>query len=853
MSGLTPSNEDHPLHADIVQLQAQLAEAITRQIGVSEDQLLSAVFQASPAAIGTCTGREITMVNARFTEMLGYTTEESVGQSTRFVYPDDEEYERVGKLLYNPLHDKPSFAVSATLQRKDGLRIRAMVCAAPLVPGKPEAGITFVLLDITHTEGLAESLRERTAQLEAAQQLANLGSWSYDLTSGKISWSDHLFTLFGRDPSQGVPNIDEHGKYIHPDDRARTMDTFAEAINRGEGYDIQYRVVHPDGTTRHLKTIAAVEENTHGQVVRLFGTTQDVTDQVHMVEMLQRARRIVEDSPAVFFRWRAELGWPVDFVTDNVRQFGYEPDALLSGRTPFTNLVHPDDIDRVNQEVQDHLQRGDMVYHQEYRILTADGQTRWVDDRTRVERDQADTILCIEGVLLDITDRRRAQEALLQSEQRYRRLFNAGCDAVFVHTLGPDGSLEPFTDVNDAACMLTGYSRDELLSMTPADLDLYQPEKLPDIVGNLMEQGHDTIRSIHTRKDGSTYHAEVTANAFQLNNGQWQVLSAVRDISERIKIQEQIQQTQKLESLGVLAGGIAHDFNNLLMGIMGNADLALMELSKVSPARENVEEIKAASARAADLCRQMLAYSGKGRFVIEPINLSEVVEEMTHMLEVSISKNVVLKFNFGENLPATRVDVTQIRQVIMNLITNASEAIGERSGVVSITTGTMACDKEYLEETYIEDDLAPGLYLTLEVADTGCGMDEETLHRIFEPFYTTKFTGRGLGLAAVLGIVRGHKGAIKIYSEPGQGTTVRLLLPACEDAPPPPKSTSPTPRRARSLSARSSWPTTKKPSAPSANECSSASAAMSSSPTTDARPSNNTRPTRSISPPSSST
>ncbi|MBS3821711.1 MAG: response regulator, partial [Phycisphaerae bacterium] len=244
----------------------------------------------------------------------------------------------------------------------------------------------------------------------------------------------------------------------------------------------------------------------------------------------------------------------------------------------------------------------------------------------------------------------------------------------------------------------------------------------------------------------------------------------------------QIQHAQKLESLGVLAGGIAHDFNNLLVGILGNADLALTELSPVSPARESVQQIEISARRAADLCRQMLAYSGKGRFVIEPIDLSEVVEEMGHMLTVAISKNVVLKYNLPDDLPAVMADATQIRQVVMNLITNASEAIGDRSGVISVSTNAMECTQECLDEAYAAEDLSPGMYVALEVSDTGCGMDAETLAKLFDPFYTTKFTGRGLGLAAVLGIIRGHGGAIKVDGEPGRGSTFTVLLPASAES-----------------------------------------------------------------------
>ncbi len=249
---------------------------------------------------------------------------------------------------------------------------------------------------------------------------------------------------------------------------------------------------------------------------------------------------------------------------------------------------------------------------------------------------------------------------------------------------------------------------------------------------------------------------------------------------ERLALEKQLLHAQKLESLGVLAGGIAHDFNNILTAIIGNADLALMRLNKESPVLENLRKIEQAAARAADLARQMLAYSGKGKFVVEAIDLNRLIEEMFHMLEVSISKKAVLKLNPYHPLPSVEADATQIRQIIMNLVINASEAIGDRSGIIAVTTGVMGCDRNYLKDVWLDDNISEGLYVYLEIADTGCGMDKETLAKLFDPFFTTKFTGRGLGMAAVLGIVRGHKGAIKVYSEPNRGTTFKVLLPASE-------------------------------------------------------------------------
>jgi two-component system, cell cycle sensor histidine kinase and response regulator CckA len=264
----------------------------------------------------------------------------------------------------------------------------------------------------------------------------------------------------------------------------------------------------------------------------------------------------------------------------------------------------------------------------------------------------------------------------------------------------------------------------------------------------------------------------------QFTDSVWMITLRKRAEDDRFKLEKQLLHAQKLESLGVLAGGIAHDFNNILVAILGNADLAIMKLPPESPVMENLRSIEGSVARAADLAKQMLAYSGKGKFIVEAIDLDTLLEEMLHMLQVSISKKAVLRFNPCRNLPTVEADATQLRQVIMNLVINASEAIGDRSGVIAIHTGYMDCDRLYLEEVWMDCSITEGTYVYLEVSDTGCGMDGETLSKIFDPFFTTKFTGRGLGMAAVMGIVRGHKGSIKVYSEVGKGTTFKLLFPA---------------------------------------------------------------------------
>ena len=245
-------------------------------------------------------------------------------------------------------------------------------------------------------------------------------------------------------------------------------------------------------------------------------------------------------------------------------------------------------------------------------------------------------------------------------------------------------------------------------------------------------------------------------------------------------LEAQVRHAQKLESLGLLAGGIAHDFNNLLMGIVGNAGLALRDIPINSPSRVGILRIEKIAQHAAELTNQLLAYAGKGAFFVEVLSLSEIVENMVELLSTAICKKHKLTCNFAHFLPPIDGDAAQLSQVVMNLITNASEAIGEGSGSINLSTGLAAVDRDYLTIAHLGVNLAEGVYVFLQVTDTGSGMDDATIAKIFDPFFTTKFTGRGLGLAAVHGIVRSHGGAIRVHSTPGQGSTFTVLFPCSE-------------------------------------------------------------------------
>jgi PAS domain S-box-containing protein len=375
---------------------------------------------------------------------------------------------------------------------------------------------------------------------------------------------------------------------------------------------------------------------------------------------------------------------------------------------------------------------------------------------------------------------------LQQSEQKYRDVVNNVKEIIFQTDLTGH-----WLFLNSVWEQTLGYSVEE--SLGKLSLEYVQPVDrriVQNLFAELVKGKRQHFRQeLQCRaKDGSDKWLEVFGQVIIGSKGQAVGVTGTlvdntqrkQEQERRLTLERKLLETQKLESLGVLAGGIAHDFNNLLVGILGNAGLALLELPPEAPARQTIEQIELAAQRAAELTNQMLAYSGKGHFVIERLNLNSLISEMTHLLKASISKNVHLNYQLAPTLPLVEIDPAQIRQVVMNLIINASDAIGQQEGVIRITTGVRHATQEYLATTYLAPELVEGDYVFLEVCDTGSGMDALTLTKIFDPFFTTKFTGRGLGLASVLGIVRGHKGALKVSSWPGEGTTFQVLLPVVQ-------------------------------------------------------------------------
>jgi len=519
----------------------------------------------------------------------------------------------------------------------------------------------------------------------------------------------------------------------------------------GEAKPYQAYVTFEDMTSEHRARVALQESE---QLL------QQVFDILPIGLWIADAKgRLLSGNPAGIRIWGAE---PL------VDQGDYG--VFKARRLPSGKEIAPDDWALAHT-----VNEGVTVVDELLEIETFDGYRKVIMNYTAPVLSKDGTVQGAVVVNQDLTETQQAQE----ENRLLAELVSLSPVSITVHDF--EGN---FLFANTKTLEMHGYSREEFMELGLRRLDTEESAALaPERMQTIREKGQASFDVTHRRKDGSTIplHVEVRTISW---GGEEAILSMATDISERLRLEREmielerrLMHTQKLESLGVLAGGLAHDFNNLLMAVIGNLDMALAELSAASPAHTSIEEALQAARGATDLTRQILAYSGRARLEKRIINLSTLVGENADMLRVAVPRNVTLEDDLPADVPPIVGDHSQLQQVVMNLITNAAEAIGTKAGVVRVSTGRADCDEDYLARSRLEEKPSPGGFVWLEVSDTGSGMDEATEERIFEPFFTTKFTGRGLGMSAVLGIIRGHEGALMIDSAPARGTVIRVLFP----------------------------------------------------------------------------
>jgi len=518
---------------------------------------------------------------------------------------------------------------------------------------------------------------------------------------------------------------------------------------------------------------------------------RNITEQKHAqlelektIKILESERNIFTFGPVVVFKWKNEPDWTVEYVSKNVEQvLGYDAEAFLEGKLSYSDLIDKKDINRVFQEVHEgSAGEANRFAHKPYRIKRQDGKTIWLYDFTTILRSSG-VITHYLGYIIDVTEMIEAQKALFESEERYRRIFEESQDAIFISSI--DGR---FLDINPAGLRLFGYASLEDIQKIDIAKDLYKnPEDRQKYQKQLKANGFIKNYEVALKKkDGSEITViESTTAIYDASKNIIAYRGIMRDITEKKRLEDQLAQAQKMESIGTLAGGVAHDFNNLLTVINGYAEMALMQMAANNPLHKDITSILKAGKRAEKLTAQLLAFSRKQIYKPEILAINQVISSMDKMLRRLIDEDISIETLLIENLPNIKADTSQLEQIFVNLVVNARDALRavtkpDFQKKITIETGQTFLDKDYVAK---HPGSKEGRHIFFAVSDNGVGMDEETKEKVFEPFFTTKekYKGTGLGLSMVYGIVKQNNGSVYVYSEPGQGTMFKIYWPVSQE------------------------------------------------------------------------
>ena len=537
----------------------------------------------------------------------------------------------------------------------------------------------------------------------------------------------------------------------------------------------EHRVIAPDGGIHWHRWTNRALFNEQGQAVAYQSIGEDITDrrlaEAQTQEWKNRYEAAILASGNLLYDWNSTTN-EVTYGGNLGEILGYSFEEMEGGLSRWLELIHPDDQDYFNKAIE-HLITLKEPAHLKYRIRKKDGKYIIVEDNGHFITDDQGNMIQMVGFVKDVTGRVQAEEALRESEEKFRNIFENLQDVYFKTSL--DGIIE---EVSPSAENSSGYSVVELKGKK-VDMLYQNPQDREGLLNELIEKGKVRgFELLFKKKNGEPYDVSVNADIYFSEDGEPVGMNGtIRDISEQKKLESQLHQAQKMESIGTLAGGIAHDFNNVLYSIIGYTELTMDDMPEGSLAQENLKEVFKGAMRAKDMVQQILAFSRKAQTEKKPIKVQTVVKEALKLLRTSIPTTIEIRPNIDANCGPVLADSTQIHQVVINLATNAYQAMREKGGVLELTL----MEKEISSDDS-DLDLHPGTYLKLTVNDTGHGMDKAVIEKIFDPYFTTRGPGggTGMGLAVVHGIVKSHGGDIRVYSELGEGATFNVYLPLIE-------------------------------------------------------------------------
>ncbi len=740
----------------------------------------------------------VSYFNPALRALLGYSEEDVASGAVRWDLITPSDFAEDDARAIRELRERGTFTPFEKVYRaKDGRLVPVFIGASLLAPSEGSKGTEVVAFVIDLSERVRVEQLLRASELRNQTMIESLPQLVWTCHSdGFCSYLSPQWVAY-----TGIPEAQQLGMawldlVMHPDDRERTYQAWMKAVSGEADYDLEYRIRRYDGVYRWFKTRGIPVLDSAGQTSEWLGTCTDIDDQIRSENTLMGA---IEDRERLWREFDAALSNSHDLLYsfDLQKRFTYANRAVLKllhrsyaevvGRN-FDELNYPPELIPILNEQLDTVIRTSAPLRADTPFPDPSGGIRHFE-YILVPILAGGVVEGVTGSTRDITDRKETEEKFREAEQRYRFALQSGRMNSWEY--GPAiyerhaGAWE-----NGGAGLVEAWNSQTVRRMfNPAEA-----ARLEHRFDDALRHGKELEMEIRVSRQGrEDAWLWVRGAANPDTETQPRLTGLISEITERKTMEDRLRETARLESVGVLAGGIAHDFNNLLTGILGNSSLAMDYVGEDHPVYSLLESVVMGSERAATLTAQMLAYSGRGKFVVRRVELSSVVREVSTLIKASIPRYVQLRLDLQESLPAIEADVAQMHQVIMNLIVNAAEAVPAlKQGQVTVRTSECTLTKAQLAGLRNAFDALPGEYICLAVEDDGTGMDESTQQKMFDPFFTTKFTGRGLGLSAVLGILRGHKGAFQVDSRPGRGTTVTVYLPAANAQPEKPVLQAPT-------------------------------------------------------------
>jgi two-component system, cell cycle sensor histidine kinase and response regulator CckA len=728
--------------------------------------------------------RRILAVNNMACEQLGYTHAELTSMTVGQVDTPEEAQHAPGRMAR--MLEQGSISFQTVHRRKDGSSIPTEV-RARLITWNGKPAVISIARDITERKRAEEALRGSEQKYRA--YVENTGDVIFETDSvGRLLFiSPQVQHLSGYAPEElvGTPFFD----LLAPGQVQRLGPLFAEAVATGsQALNIENILVAKDGRRLVMELSAVPFFDSQGSLVGFRGINRDITERKRADDALRERdfqfAKLTSRVPGMIYQFtrRPDGTYRVPFTTEAIQDiFGCSPQDVREDFSPIARVILPEDLGAVVDSIE--ASAKDLsAWTCEYRVKLPGQPTRWMFGNATPEK-LADGSVTWHGFNTDITERKRAEDALRESEEKYRELFDAAADLISVVDLQTN-----FIALNKKFEDESEWSKAEMLNQSVLTSGIVTPEsslKIAEYVSEIVAGRSVPIFEVTgVTKSGKKIPYELRAVPLRRSGEIVAIQAILRNLTERksaeaekAALEARLQQAQRMESVGRLAGGIAHDFNNMLSIILANVGFALEQVDPSEPIRADLEEVRTAAKRSAELVRQLLAFASKQTVAPRVLDLNGIVGGMLAMLRRLIGEDIKLVWLPGENLWPVKVDPSQIDQILANLCVNARDAVSD-VGTVTVETGNSTLDEEYCVN-HAGHGQASGEYVRLTVTDTGCGMDKDTLSHLFEPFFTTKETGKGtgLGLATVYGIVQQNDGFIDVVSEPGQGTTVTIYLP----------------------------------------------------------------------------